>query len=90
MRRSLRQLPLKAYVTGTSRTRLGSSLTNKEKQMGATVKITEELAVQGNLEAMALIRRQMADTLGGEPTNWKWELGFEAGYGRVMLVTATR
>ena len=58
--------------------------------MPATVKVTEELATQGNLDALAIIRRQVAEVLGGEPTNWKWEMGFEAGYGRVMLITASR
>ncbi len=58
--------------------------------MTAQIRVTQKLAVQGSMDALAMIRRQVADVLGGEPTSWKWELGLDEALGRVMLLTATR
>ena len=58
--------------------------------MTTTIQMTQKLAVQGSTDVLTMLRRQVADTLGGEPTNWKWELGSDEALGRVMLLTATK
>ena len=58
--------------------------------MAVKIKVTQKLAVQGNFEALAIIRREVAEALGGVPTSWRWELGFDDTIGRVMVLIASR